>query len=92
MLVAVLLASTFAMTMSNSGSAAAQPLQPQGEHCVEVWGVDGVTLWFLCSGVYVDDVRDLERDAKPTTFRSRADQQSINKWIFWPGHSGFVTN
>ena len=83
MLATVLLACTFAVTVTSSGTAAAQPLQPQGKHCVEVWGFDGVALWCLCSGVYLDDVRDLERDAKPTAVRSRVDQQNISKWMYW---------
>jgi hypothetical protein len=90
MLATVFLACTFAVTVTSGGTAAAQPLQPQGKHCVEVWGVDGVALWRLCSGVYIDDVRDLERDAKPTAVRSRANQQNNSEWTYWSGHPGFV--
>jgi hypothetical protein len=90
LLATVLVACILVIPVATGGSASAQSLQPQGRHSFEVWGVDGLALWLLCSGVYLDDVRDLERDAKPTAVRSRADQQNISKWMYWPGHPGFM--
>ena len=90
LLAIVLLIGLSAVLVATGGRASAQSLQPQGRHCFEVWGIDGVALWLLCSGVYLDDIRDLERDAKPTSVRSRANQQGISKWMYWSGHPGFV--
>jgi len=89
MLATVLLASTLAVTVTNSGSVSAQFLQPQQNACVEVRGVDGPPLWFLCSGVYLDDTSELERDAQATADHRRADQQGISRWTYRPGHPGF---
>ena len=89
MLATVLLAGTFAVTVTNGGSAAAQPLQPLNRNCVEVWGVEGVALWLLCPSSYLNDASERERDVQATTDRWPADQQGINRWTYWPGHPGF---
>jgi hypothetical protein len=86
----ILLAGTLAATVVDSGSAAAQTIEPQGRRCFEARGVDGVALWQLCSGYYLHDEARRQQSARVAVAEGVLVEQTIDEWAYWPGHPGFL--